>query len=194
MVTSPQDEGDEEDDVGDQDEDVPEGEPPPHCLRPETQKQNWGFPSQQTYYSHIVWCYRSGWRQNKWKSWRSNIIRAEVIGGSSSNTILVSLFFIPGHVRPRLKKAIVCRNLWKHKDAKKSSFQKYRGRRLASLWIVGCYCKTPEKRFSRVTASISVSWVVVKMLYFFMYLKLKQKTSAWTGDWMRIMERIEESF
>ena len=40
MVTSPQDEGDEEDDVGDQDEDVPEGEPPPHCLRPETQKQN----------------------------------------------------------------------------------------------------------------------------------------------------------
>ena len=41
MVTSPQDEGDEEDDVGDQDEDVPEGEPPPHCLRPKTQKQNW---------------------------------------------------------------------------------------------------------------------------------------------------------
>ena len=43
----PQDECDEEDDVGDQDEDVPEGEPPPHCLRPETQKQNWGFQSGQ---------------------------------------------------------------------------------------------------------------------------------------------------
>ena len=40
VVTSPQDEGDEEDDVGDQDEDVPEGEPPPHRLCPKTQKQN----------------------------------------------------------------------------------------------------------------------------------------------------------
>ena len=135
----PQDKRNKEDDVGDEDEDVPEGQPSPHRLGPETeslkqkvQKRKFKTESQLSNCNapkipkhsllrcHSVCVVGLFAKTQMEKSWRSNSIRAEVIACSSnsSDTILVSLFCIEGHVRPRLKKTIVCKNPLKCRDKK----------------------------------------------------------------------------